>query len=194
MCGRYYIGKSLIYRIEEIIGETDCRIEEEQLNRDIYPTDLVPVIIAGQQGLKLTCQRWGYPGYQGKGVVFNARAESVMEKKMFHNGIRYNRAVIPAGGFYEWNQNKEKITFLRKDSPVMYLAGFYSRFEDGERFVILTTAANESMVKTHDRMPLILEEEQLEAWIRNNEMTAAILRQIPVMLDKQADYEQQTLF
>ena len=194
MCGRYYIGKSLTYRIEEIVGEADCRIEEEQFNRDVYPTDLVPVIVAGQQGLKLTCQRWGYPGYQGKGVVFNARAESVMEKKMFHNGIRYNRAVIPAGGFYEWNQNKEKITFLRKDSPVIYLAGFYSRFEDGERFVILTTAANESMVKTHDRMPLILKEDQLEGWIRNNGMTAEILRQIPVMLDKQADYEQQTLF
>lgn len=194
MCGRYYIGKSLIYRIEEIAGKADCGIEEEQFNRDVYPTDLVPVIVAGQHGLKLTCQRWGYPGYQGKGVVFNARAESVMEKKMFHNGIRYNRAVIPAGGFYEWNQNKEKITFLRKDSPIMYLAGFYSRFEDGERFVILTTGANESIVKTHDRMPLILEEAQLEGWIRNNEMTAEILRQIPVMLDKQADYEQQTLF
>ncbi|PWJ47965.1 SOS response-associated peptidase [Faecalicatena contorta] len=194
MCGRYYIGKSLTYRMEEIVGEADCRIEEEQFNRDVYPTDLVPVIVAGQQGLKLTCQRWGYPGYQGKGVVFNARAESVMEKKMFHNGIRYNRAVIPAGGFYEWNQNKEKITFLRKDSPVIYLAGFYSRFEDGERFVILTTAANESMVKTHDRMPLILEEDQLEGWIRNNGMTAEILRQIPVMLGKEVDYEQQTLF
>lgn len=194
MCGRYYIEKSLTYRIEKIVREVDCRIGEDAFNRDVYPTDLVPVIVAGQQGLKLTCQRWGYPGYQGKGVVFNARAESVMEKKMFYNGIRCNRAVIPTSGFYEWNQNKEKITFLRKDSPVMYLAGFYSRFEDGERFVILTTAANESIVKTHDRMPLILEEDQLEGWIRNNEMTAAILRQIPVMLGKQADYEQQTLF
>lgn len=194
MCGRYYIERSLAYRIEKIIRETDCRIGEEAFDRDIYPTDLVPVIVAGRQGLKLTCQRWGYPGYQGNGVVFNARAESVMEKKMFYNGIRCNRAVIPTSGFYEWNQNKEKITFLRKDSPVMYLAGFYSRFEDGERFVILTTAANESIVKTHDRMPLILEEDQLEGWIRNNEMTAAILRQIPVMLDKEADYKQQTLF
>lgn len=194
MCGRYYIEKSLTYRIEEIIREADCRIGEEVFDRDIYPTDLVPVIVAGQQGLKLTCQRWGYPGYQGNGVVFNARSETVMEKKMFYNGIRCNRAVIPAGGFYEWNQNKEKITFLRKDSPAMYLAGFYSRFEDGERFVILTTAANESMEKTHDRMPLILEEDQLEEWIRNNEMTTEILRQIPVMLDKRAEYEQQTLF
>lgn len=194
MCGRYYIEKSLTYRIEKIVREGDCRIGEDAFNRDVYPTDLVPVIVAGQQGLKLTCQRWGYQGYQGKGVVFNARAESVMEKKMFYNGIRCNRAVIPTSGFYEWNQNKEKITFLRKDSPVMYLAGFYSRFEDGERFVILTTPANESIVKTHDRMPLILEEDQLEGWIRNNEMTAAILRQIPVMLGKQADYEQQTLF
>ncbi len=43
--------------------------------------------------------------------------------------------------------------------------GFCVWFEDERRFVILTTAANESMRKVHDRMPLILEKEQLADWL-----------------------------
>ncbi|WP_334104755.1 SOS response-associated peptidase family protein [Muricomes intestini] len=98
MCGRYYVDRALKNRIKKIIKEADCRVGGELFDKDIYPTDFAPVIINGDRGPKLACQRWGYPGYQGKGVVFNARAESVMEKRMFYNGIRYNRTVIPAGG------------------------------------------------------------------------------------------------
>ena len=50
------------------------------------------------------------------------------------------------------------------------------------------------MVKAHGRMPLVLEEDQIEGWIQDNEKAAEILKQIPVMLDKKAEYEQQTLF
>lgn len=60
-------------------------------------------------------------------------------------GIQYHRILIPASGFYEWNQLKEKNTFTRSDSTVMYLAGFCDWFENERRFVILTTVANESM-------------------------------------------------
>ena len=54
-------------------------------------------------------------------------------------------------------------------------------------------AANESMKKVHDRMPLILEKEQLRDWFSNDKMKA-ILHQKSVMLKRQAEYEQQSLF
>lgn len=79
------------------------------------------------------------------------------------------------------------------DSTVMYLAGFCDWFENERRFVILTTAANESMKKVHDRMPLILEKEQLRDWFSNDKM-GAILHQKSVMLKRQVEYEQQSLF
>lgn len=44
----------------------------------------------------------------------------------------------------------------------------------------------------HDRMPLILEEEQLADWFYNEKMSM-ILHQTPVMLKRQAEYEQQCL-
>ena len=83
--------------------------------------------------------------------------------------------------------------FTRSDSTVMYLAGFCDWFENERRFVILTTVANESMKKVHDRMPLILEKEQLRDWFANDKMEA-ILHQESVMLKRQAEYEQQSLF
>lgn len=75
----------------------------------------------------------------------------------------------------------------------MYLTGFCDWFENERRFVILTMAANESMKKVHDRMPLILEKEQLRDWFSNDKMKA-ILHQKSVMLKRQAEYEQQSLF
>ena len=42
--------------------------------------------------------------------------------------------------------------------------------------MILTTAANESMIKVHDRMPLILEKEQMEDWFDNEKMQVILLQ------------------
>ena len=75
-----------------------------------------------------------------------AGAESVMDKPSFRNGILYHRILIPASGFYEWNRLKEKNTFSRYDAPVLYMAGFCDWFENERRFVIMTTAANESII------------------------------------------------
>ncbi len=62
------------------------------------------------------------------------------------------------------------------------------------RFVIITTAANASMKPVHDRMPLILEKDQLDDWILDDSMTERLLRQVPVSLSRYSDYEQMSLF
>ena len=101
--------------------------------------------------------------------------------------------MIPASGFYEWNQLKEKNSFTRPDATPLYIAGFCDWFENERRFVILTTAANDSMIKVHDRMPLIIEKEQLEDWFDNEKMRT-ILHQTSARLKRHAEYEQQSLF
>ena len=179
--------------IRKIVNRIDRRINGTEPERDIYPTDEALVITGDEQGLLLTSKNWGYPGIQGKGVIFNARAESVMEKKLFSEGIHHHRAIIPAKHFYEWNKNKEKNTFTRKDADVLYMAGFYDLFDGKERFVILTTDANESMKPVHDRMPLILEKDQLKDWIQEENQVKEFLKQTPVLLDRKVEYEQMTL-
>ena len=48
--------------------------------------------------------------------------------------------------------------FYRERQPILYMAGLYNRYQNEDRFVILTTLANESMKPVHDRMPLLLEQ------------------------------------
>ncbi len=82
-------------------------------------------------------------------------------KKTFRDSVEHRRIVIPAAWFYEWNRKKEKNIFYRKEQPVLFMAGIYKRYQGEERFVILTTKANASMEPVHDRMPLILEENEI---------------------------------
>ena len=193
MCGRYYIDCDMADKIEKVVNNIDRRIRHEHFNGDMCPTNVAPVIEKSDLGMKLNICRWGYPLSHGKNLVINARVESVMDKPSFRNGILYHRILIPASGFYEWNHLKEKNTFSRYDASVLYMAGFCDWFENEPRFVILTTAANESMIKVHDRMPLILEKEQLTDWFDDRKMEG-ILHQVSVQLKREAEYEQQSLF
>ncbi len=82
----------------------------------------------------------------------------------------------------QWNSQKEKVTFKRTDSAVLYMAGLYQRFEEGNRFVILTTEANESMKPVHNRMPVILDKSELESWVFDNDFMRYVLERTPVEL------------
>lgn len=53
--------------------------------------------------------------------------------------------------FYEWDAEKNKAAFREKNESVMFMAGFYNRFSDGDRFIILTTGANIPVVKTKEK-------------------------------------------
>ena len=197
MCGRYHFSAELLDEIRDLTEQKDCKLELGVLDRDIHPGDTAPVITAaGDQGgsLRACRQKWGYPGPGGKGLVFNARSESVFEKRMFRDSVSQRRAAVPVSWFYEWNKNKEKFTFTKEGSRILFLAGFYGRYEDGDRFVILTTQANASMAPVHSRMPLVLEREQVREWILDSKKTKELLGQEPPRLARDCEYEQQTLF
>ena len=76
----------------------------------------------------------------------------------------------------------------------MFMAGCYDCFEGQDRFVILTTEANASVRPVHDRMPLILEQSEIEDWVMGNGVTEHFLRKTPILLEKGAEYEQMSLF
>ena len=197
MCGRYHFSAELLDEIRDLTEQKDWKLELGVLDRDIHPGDTAPVITAaGDQGgsLRACRQKWGYPGPGGKGLVFNARSESVFEKRMFRDSVSTRRAVVPVSWFYEWNKNKEKFTFTKEGSRILFLAGFYGRYEDGDRFVILTTQANASMAPVHSRMPLVLEREQVREWILDSKKTKELLGEAPRRLARSCEYEQQTLF
>lgn len=199
MCGRYYVDDETAREIERIIRIADEKVRNTApVNvqaKDIHPTDIAPILIASEHGgISCSLQKWGLLGFDGKQVIFNARSESAMEKKMFREGIVHRRIVVPATWFYEWNRNKEKNIFYRKDQPVLFMAGIYNRYQGEDRFVILTTEANASMEPVHNRMPLILEPEEITSWIFEKEKTEQLLHKAPCLLERMSEFEQLTLF
>lgn len=195
MCSLFYIDEDLWKKIRMQVTEADATVRQVQTGQDVHPTQKAFVIRQnGKRKIILSGIRWGYPGILKTGTLINARVETVLEKKIFVNGIHYHRAVIPASLFYEWNHQKEKNSFRRQDGEPLYFAGFFDMIDNEESFVILTTQANESMCSVHDRMPLILEKDQIRDWLTDGKAAEQMLHQIPTELTRKAEYEQMTLF
>lgn len=166
MCGRYTGNDEECEELWAVYQETKNRYPDVKLSRgEIFPTNTVPVL-HGQE-LSPFPAIWGYPGFKGKGVIINARAETAAEKYTFKESLLYRRCVIPTTGYIEWDAGKVKYRFNLPDTRMLYLGGFYKPFADGVRFVILTTAPNESVADVHDRMPLIILPEFRQRWIED---------------------------
>ena len=187
MCGRYYIDDETSIEIRKILEKIDAKYENNiKKSGEIYPTNSVPILAAFQQEVEPELSIWGFPNYYNKGVLINARAETALEKKTFRESILSKRCVIPSNGFYEWDSNKNKFFFRREESKMLYMAGIYNYYQDECKFVILTTAANESMEATHARMPIIIDAEEIEQWILDNNSTSRILNRVPPLITKSA--------
>ncbi len=108
-------------------------------------------------------------------VAFNARAESVAEKPMFRSAFKERRCIIPASGFYEWTGEKasrQPHMFTAADgSPILGFAGLWDRWREPGSLVdvlsatIIVCSASAWMAKYHDRMPVILEPANFNAWL-----------------------------
>ena len=203
MCGRYYIDDDTSKEIEKLVREIQGELSRETaaaLQRirktDVRPAAEAPVLLAAGGRIGCAWLRWGFPLQQdsGKGLVFNARCESAAGKPLFREGIRHRRTVIPASAFYEWDSRKAKFTFRREQGGALFMAGCCRPYQDGEHFVILTTAANSSMEPVHDRMPLILSREEAVGWILDGSRTEQLLQKVPAPLERGTDYEQLRFF
>ena len=208
MCCRYYIDDGIVAECTDLLT-TSSSENINMASHDIHPGDIAPIIKKSQSGLTLDEVKWGFPQYSGKGLFINARSETALEKKSFRESVRYRRCVIPARLFYEWPKlqdksgngrserrdfSKSKVCFLREDGAALYMAGLYNLLQDEVRFVILTTQANPPVSPVHDRMPLILEKEEVRDWICDDSEMGEYLKKIPLPLQRQQEYEQQSLF
>ncbi len=199
MCGRYQFGEDAGRAVRRLAAAADPALEQMRYG-DIYPSEAAVILSERGGGLYAEPMHWGFPAAQSKQLLINARAETALQKPSFSDSVMRRRCVIPASGFYEWDAKKRRAAFTRPEHSSLYMAGFYRMFEGGKRFVILTAAANESVSPVHDRMPLILEESELEDWILEDGRTAEFLRKAGPLLraefpgETPPAYEQLSLF
>ncbi len=126
--------------------------------------------------------------------MINARMETVAEKPAFRRALATRRCLLPADGYYEWYVTEELTAagkprkqpfFIRpKDGGVLAMAGLYELWrdptksaDDEDRWrwtsVVITTTAEDSLGRIHDRMPLMVPPERWSAWLDPSTSTAA---------------------
>lgn len=213
MCGRYYIEIEHA-ELEEIVEEVNRRLKVKYEGTDldiekaavkggeIFPFSVAPVEMMEKEKIVPVAMRWGFPISMGKKKdgtplapkpVFNARVETAREKPLFKKPLLEKRVVVPTSGFFEWNhpngKPQDKFLFTEPGKEILYLAGMYNVFDwNGVKFphyTILTTEPNDSMRPYHNRMPILLEEDEREAWLSGSDLEE-VLKRVPFELAVEA--------
>ncbi|MFV0364236.1 MAG: SOS response-associated peptidase [Suipraeoptans sp.] len=193
MCGRYYVDDETAKEIERMVNKLDKRFEVK-IKTDIYPTNSAPIIISNdKKELALSHMNWGF-SVTGNSLVINAKTETITLRPMFSDSIKERRCLVPAKGFYEWNMQKEKASFESVSGGTLLLAGVYKLIENKICFVIITTEANDSVINTHERMPLTIPIDSVSKWLLADDEYQTLLKRVPEELTKTQGYEQQSLF
>lgn len=151
--------------------------ERHEPRYNIAPTQPVPVVVRGHDGLRLGALRWGLVPYWADDPtignrMINARSETVDSKPAFKGPFRDRRCWVLADGFYEWREEdgqKVPIHFRRPDRAPFAFAGLWDRWRDDDGDVvsctILTTEPNEAVRPVHRRMPVILPVAVRDRWL-----------------------------
>ena len=185
MCGRFTLSTPADV-VAEVLELASLPVLEPRYN--IAPTQLALAVrgaradaggaAGGVPGRRGDMLRWGLIPRWAKDVsigarMINARGETLTSKPSFRSAFRRRRCLIPADGFYEWQQRgkgKQPYYIKRHDGMVFALAGLWELWQspDGapvESCTIITTEPNDAVKPLHDRMPVILAPGDFDLWL-----------------------------
>ena len=185
MCGRYTVlTEDEIINIRGILQSLSLLIVKDDFTEEsaaygvegeVFPSNLAPVITMNSAGISLERMKWGFGKWNSPGVIINARSETISTKSIFSKHLLFGRCVVPAGEFFEWaklGKGKKKHCAKDRDGNPLFMAGLCRDIKDNanlngilREFVIITKDAAGEMTKVHDRMPVILRQEQIEDWL-----------------------------
>jgi putative SOS response-associated peptidase YedK len=148
----------------------------------LCPTDPVWVVTHSAKGFALEHMRWGLAPFWWKQPLkklpptFNARAETVAEKPMFREAFKRRRCIIPASGYYEWQDvadGKQPWYFTsRANDPILLIAGLWETWKNPapphdtvRSTTMVVTEPNKFAAQYHDRMPVLLTRETTMDWL-----------------------------
>lgn len=187
MCGRYTLHQSAA----ELKQRYNLATQPEDIhaNFNVAPGQFMPIITETEPGKpQLEIMKWGLIPFWAKDArigykMINARSESLFEKPAWRKAILSRRCLIPADGFYEWQKSTEDAKERKKpfyihpkQLSICSFAGVWETWKDEQgnewkTYSIITTDANKEMAGVHDRMPLILHQEDEPTWLEPSRAT-----------------------
>jgi putative SOS response-associated peptidase YedK len=174
VCGRFNQTASG-EEVAEAFGLDETPVLSPRYN--IAPSQPIAVVgVKPQTGRRgLASLTWGLvprssPG--GERRLINARAETAWVKPAFREALARRRCLIPATGFYEWQDTGEKKRqpwLIRMASGGLFaFAGLWeppAASGTTPTCTILTTEPNDVARRIHDRMPVILDPADYALWL-----------------------------
>jgi len=155
---------------------------------NVAPTQPIPVVRVMEGRRQFALVRWGLipPWVKDPrkfSLLINARADSVSDKPAFRYPMRRRRCLMPADGFYEWNDEggrKRPFCVRPRDGAPIAFAGVWETWigpngEELETAAIITTNASRDLAVLHHRMPVIVPPSAFDFWLdcRNVDAPAA---------------------
>lgn len=199
MCGRFVQAHDPSFYADAFRVET-IRTDPLPVSYNVAPTDHV-YAVAEHDGVRILGSfRWGLIPFWAKDRKIaarniNARAETIADKPAFRDSFVKRRCLIPADGFYEWQQlPKGKLPhyIYRSDRRPLALAGIWSSWREpdsGDRVLtcsIVTGRPNDLVGEIHDRMPVIMQESDWDKWLTRDLDDKEALQQLLTVFPKGA--------
>lgn len=145
---------------------------------NVAPTQRIVVVPTSDLQRVARTMRWGLILYWAKGAkigpsLINARAEGIATKPAFRSVFKSKRCLIPADGFYEWQQTprgKQPYRITLRSTEMFAFAGLWDRWRTPEGEIIescciVTCEANRLAALFHNRMPVIIAPEDYDTWL-----------------------------
>ena len=181
MCGRAYETYTEEELAIQYLNRRPLHLEGFRLNYNLAPTQQSPVVVVRNGERTVELFQWGLVPSWAKSIVaaakyslINARGEEIAVKRSYEQPFKRRRCVVPLSGFFEWKRGgarKRPFAIYRTDRSILSVAGVWERWlsagqpEPLHTFSIVTTRANTFMADIHDRMPVILDEHDLQLWL-----------------------------
>lgn len=183
MCGRFVQhGSPAAYAERFGVDPARAALPNAPARFNAAPTqDLMVVRRHPRTGERhLSLLRWGlvpsfFKDASGAAPLINARSESITDKPAFRAAWRARRrCIVPADGFYEWRvgqSGRQPFFISRRDGAPLALAGLWEGWKDPatgiwlRTFTILTCVAAARLKALHERMPVILADGDIAAFL-----------------------------
>lgn len=178
MCGRYHVTK-LKEEIEKMFG-AEVEDDEELQTYNAAPSQNLP-LVASNKPAKIQRFKWGLiPSWSKEEAIgfkmINARIETLKEKPSFKSLVDEKRCAVITDGYYEWqkldNTNKQPWRICKKDKSLFAYAGLWTSWKNPENkiinsFTIITTEPHQTLAQIHNRMPVMINPDAVNAWLMN---------------------------
>lgn len=200
MCGRYASTRDPATLAAEFDAVDATGDEAPGADYNIAPTKPVFAVVARhprdadgtpdpyRTERSVRVMRWGLVPHWAKDPsigsrMINARAESAAGKPAFRTALASRRCLLPADGWFEWQQHaqqqsqpraarKQPYFLTPADGSVVALAGLWATWRPADSddpplvsCAVITAEAVGPLAQIHDRMPLVLPAEGWADWL-----------------------------